>query len=91
MNPMIGMRRAVRLAWQRRYLPRSLAFTVALVPLQADRDAAERALYLHFRSSCNTQVPTGLAYLVTPLTSAWPDPTEPVVHRFHRSLSGDLP
>lgn len=131
MNPMIGTRRTVTLAWQR-YLPFSLAnvqayapvqagvykiavnlvngqrrvvyvgqaadldsrlkdhlsewecnldlynlvrqyqcsFALALVPLQADRDAAERALYLNFRPQCNTQVPTGPAYFVTPLTSA---------------------
>ena len=131
MNPIIGKRRTVTLAWQR-YLPFSLAnvqayapvqagvykiavnlttgkkqvvyvgqaadldsrlkdhlsewecnldlyslvrqyqcsFAFAAVPLQADRDAAERALYLHFRPSCNTQVPTGPAYIVTPLTSA---------------------
>ncbi len=131
MNPMIGTRRTVTLAWQW-YLPFSLAnvqayapvqagvykiavnllngqkrvvyvgqaadlasrlkdhlsewecnldlynlvrqyqcsFALAAVPLQADRDAAERALYLNFRPQCNTQVPTGPAYLVTPLTSA---------------------
>lgn len=46
------------------------SFALALVPLQANRDAAERALYLNFRPQCNTQVPTGPAYLVTPLTSA---------------------
>jgi excinuclease UvrABC nuclease subunit len=46
------------------------SFALALVPLQADRDAAERALYLHFRPSCNVQVPSGPACLVTPLTSA---------------------
>lgn len=132
MNPLLGTRRTVMLAWQR-YLPFTLAnvqafapvqagsvykvavnlvngkkrvvyvgqatdldsrlkdhlsewesnldlyalvrqyqcsFTLAVVPLQADRDAAERALYSHFRPSCNTYVPTGPAYLVTPLTSA---------------------
>jgi hypothetical protein len=46
------------------------SFALALVPLQNDRDAAERALYLHFRPSCNEQEPTGPPYLVTPLTSA---------------------
>jgi excinuclease UvrABC nuclease subunit len=46
------------------------SFALAAVPLQADRDAAERALYLNFRPQCNTQVPIGPAYLVTPLTSA---------------------
>jgi hypothetical protein len=45
------------------------SFALALVPLQADRDAAERALYLHFRPSCNEQEPLGPAYVVTPLTS----------------------
>jgi excinuclease UvrABC nuclease subunit len=46
------------------------SFALAPVPLQADRDAAERALYLNFYPQCNTQVPTGPACLVTPLTSA---------------------
>lgn len=46
------------------------SFSLAVVPLQTDRDAAERALYLNFRPSCNEQVPSGPAYLVTPLTSA---------------------
>jgi excinuclease UvrABC nuclease subunit len=131
MNPKIGTRRTVTLAWQR-YLPFSLAnvqayapvqsgvykialelisgrkrvvyvgqandldarlkehlsewesnldlynlvrqyqcsFALAAVSLQADRDAAERALYLYFRPSCNTQEPAGPAYTVTPLTSA---------------------
>jgi hypothetical protein len=131
MNPNIGTRRTVTLAWQR-YLPFTLAnvqayapvqagvykiavdlvsgkkrvvyvgqagdldarlkdhlgewgsnldlynlvrqyqcsFALATVPLQADRDAAERALYLYFHPSCNTQEPTGPAYTVTPLTSA---------------------
>ena len=46
------------------------SFAVALVRLQNDRDAAERALYLNFRPSCNDQEPTGPAYVVTPLTSA---------------------
>ncbi len=131
MNPFIGTRRTVRLAWQR-YLPFSLAnvqayapvqagvykiavnllngqkrvvyvgqaadldarlkdhlsewgsnldlytlvrqyqcsFALAAVPLQADRDAAERALYLNFQPSSNTQAPSGPAYLVTPLASA---------------------
>lgn len=45
------------------------SFAVAVVPLQADRDAAERSLYLHFRPSYNVRVPSGPAYLVTPLTS----------------------
>lgn len=45
-------------------------FAVAVVSLQDDRNAAERALYLNFRPRCNTQEPTGPAYLVTPLTSA---------------------
>jgi excinuclease UvrABC nuclease subunit len=131
MNPIIGTRRTVRLAWQR-YLPFSLAnvqayapvqagvykiavnlvngkkrvvyvgqaadldarlkdhlgewesnldlymmvrqyqcsFALAVVSLQADRDAAERALYLNFRPSCNTQEPSGPAFFVTPLVSA---------------------
>jgi excinuclease UvrABC nuclease subunit len=46
------------------------SFALAAVPIQADRDAAERALYLNFRPQGNTQVPTGPAYTVTPLTSA---------------------
>jgi excinuclease UvrABC nuclease subunit len=46
------------------------SFALAAVPNQSDRNAAERALYLHFRPSCNTQEPTGPAYAVTPLTSA---------------------
>jgi excinuclease UvrABC nuclease subunit len=45
------------------------SFALALIPLQADRDAAERALYLHFRPACNEQEPPGPAYIVTPLTS----------------------
>lgn len=45
------------------------SFAVAVVPLQIDRDAAERAMYFHFRPSCNSQVPAGPAYFVTPLTS----------------------
>lgn len=45
------------------------SFALALLPLQTDRDATERALYLHFRPSCNGQEPTGPAYFVTPLTS----------------------
>lgn len=46
------------------------SFAFALVPLQGDRDAAERALFLNFRPSCNGQEPSGPAYVVTPLTSA---------------------
>ena len=46
------------------------SFALSLVLLQADRDAAERALYLHFRPMCNTQEPSGPSYIVTPLTSA---------------------
>jgi excinuclease UvrABC nuclease subunit len=131
MNPMIGTRRTVTLAWQR-YLPFSLAdvqayapvqagvykiavnlvngqkrvvyvgqaadldsrlkdhlsewesnldlyslvrqyqcsFALAAVPLQADRDAAERALCLNFRPQCNTQVPNGPAYLVSVLSAS---------------------
>jgi excinuclease UvrABC nuclease subunit len=46
------------------------SFALALVPLQDDRDAAERALYLNFRPPCNDQEPSGPAYLVSPLTSA---------------------
>lgn len=46
------------------------SFAIAVVPFQADRDAAERALYLHFRPPCNTQVPTGNTRPVVPLTSA---------------------
>jgi hypothetical protein len=46
------------------------SFALAVLPIQADRDAAERALYLHFRPYCNTQPPTGPAYFVTPMTSA---------------------
>lgn len=45
------------------------SFTFALVPLAQDRDAAERALYLHFRPSCNEQEPSGPDYIVTPLTN----------------------
>lgn len=46
------------------------SFAVAAVPIQADRNAAERALYLHFLPSCNSLVPSGPAYAVTPLASA---------------------
>jgi excinuclease UvrABC nuclease subunit len=46
------------------------SFALALVPLQNDRAAAERALFLNFRPSCNTQEPSGPAYVVTPLSSA---------------------
>ena len=46
------------------------SFAVALVSLQNDRNAAERALYLKFRPLCNAQEPTGPAYLVAPLISA---------------------
>jgi excinuclease UvrABC nuclease subunit len=45
------------------------SFSFAVVPLAQDRDAAERALYLHFRPSCNDQEPSGPAYIVTPLTT----------------------
>lgn len=45
------------------------SFTFALVPLAQERNAAERALYLHFRPSCNDQEPSGPDYLVTPLTT----------------------
>lgn len=46
------------------------SFAFAPLILQADRDAAERALYFRFRPACNVQIPTGPAYLVTPLESA---------------------
>jgi excinuclease UvrABC nuclease subunit len=45
------------------------SFALALLPHQADRDAAERALYLHFRPACNDQEPSGPACHVSPLTS----------------------
>jgi len=45
------------------------SFSFAVVPLEQDRDAAERALYLHFRPSSNDQVPSGPAYIVIPLTT----------------------
>lgn len=46
------------------------SFALAAVPLQVGRDAAEPALYLNLQPSCNTQEPSGPAYLVTPLASA---------------------
>jgi excinuclease UvrABC nuclease subunit len=45
------------------------SFTVAVVTLAQDRNAAERALYLHFRPSCNDHEPSSPDFIVTPLTT----------------------
>ena len=69
------------LAWQRCFpfslanvqaypLVQAGASRIVFVPLQANRDAAGRAIFLNFRLQCNTQLPTGTAKLVMPLTSA---------------------
>ncbi|HEY4759471.1 MAG TPA: GIY-YIG nuclease family protein [Thermoguttaceae bacterium] len=45
------------------------SFSFAMIPLAQDRDAAERALILHFRPSCNNAMPTGPDCYVSPLTT----------------------
>lgn len=45
------------------------SFAFALVPDARDRVAAERALVLHFRPSCNEAIPAGPDFLVSPLTT----------------------